>query len=210
MAGLQQPTFSTKVFLINSLTGTPFNRNMKLFSFLKRGNDKLTYKCTCCGQVYDELPLCFGSEFPDYYFSVPVEEREKRIELKKSLCVVDNQHFFHRGRLTIPIIDHKENLHFDIWTSISPENFNKRMDLWENPNRTKEEPYFGWLQTNVPSYGETLNIKTIAIEQQVGNIPEIKSIEEGHALTIDQDAGITYKRAVEIVDEIIRSQHNSN
>lgn len=29
-------------------------------------------------------------------------------------------------------------------------------------------------------------------------------------LTIDQDNGITYNRAVEIVDEIIRKQHNAN
>lgn len=83
------------------------------------------------------------------------------------------------------------------------------MDLWEDPNRIKEEPYFGWLQTTVPIYGDTLNIRTIAAEQEVGVIPEIKSIEEGHHLTIDQENGITYKRAVEIVDEIIRLQDNA-
>ena len=123
--------------------------------------------------------------------------------------MVDQAHFFHRGRLTVPITDHTENLVFNVWTSISAENFSKRMDLWEDPNRTKEEPYFGWLQTIVPCYGDTLNIKTIAVEQEVGLIPEIKSFEEGHPLTIDQANGITYKKAVEIVDEIMKKQHNS-
>lgn len=183
---------------------------MKLFSLLKKDNAKPTYKCSCCGQVYDELPLCFGSDFPDYYFSVPPDEREKRIELKESLCVVDEQRFFHRGRLTIPITDHNENLIFNVWTSISADNFGKRMDLWEDPNRTKEEPYFGWLQTIVPTYCETINIKTIAREQEVGLIPEIISIEEGHRLTIDQENGITYKRAVEIVDKIMKQEHKTN
>lgn len=183
---------------------------MKLFSFLKKDNAKLTYKCSCCGQVYDDLPLCFGADYPDYYFSVPPDERESRIELKESLCIVDEKHFFHRGRLTIPINDHNENLIFNVWTSISEDNFGKRMDLWEDPKRTKEEPYFGWLQTTVPTYGDTLNIKTIATEQEIGLIPEIKSIEEEHRLTIDQKNGITYKKAVEIVDEIIRKQHYAN
>lgn len=183
---------------------------MKLFPFLKKDNSKPTYKCSCCGQVYDELPLCFGSDYPDYYFSVPQDEREKRIELKESLCVVDEKHFFHRGRLRIPITDHNENLVFNVWTSISADNFYKRMDLWEDINRTKEEPYFGWLQTIVPTYGDTLNIKTIAIEQEFGLIPEIKSIEKEHRLTIDQENGITYQRAVEIVDEILKQQHNAN
>lgn len=181
---------------------------MKLFSFLKK--EKPKYKCSCCGKVYDKLPLCLGIDYPDFYLSIPEEQRETRIELKESLCVVDEKHFFHRGRLTIPIIDHNENLLFDIWTSISADNFSKRMDLWEDENRINEEPYFGWLQNTVPAYGETLNIKTIAIEQAVGIIPEIKSIEEGHRLSIDQENGITYKRAVEIVDEIMRQQHSEN
>jgi hypothetical protein len=183
---------------------------MKLFSFFKKKDSKPGYKCSCCGQVYDELPLCFGSDLPSYYFSIPPNERENRIELKESLCVVDEQHFFHRGRLIIPITDHKENLIFNVWTTISADNFGKQMNLWEDTKRTKEEPYFGWLQTTIPTYGDTLNIKTIAIEQEVGLIPKIKSIEEGHRLTIDQENGITYKRAVEIVDEIIRKQHNAN
>jgi len=181
---------------------------MRLFSFFYRKNK--VYQCSCCGRVYDELPLCFGADLPDYYFSVPTEEREKRIDLEESLCVIDEKHFFHRGRLTIPIVDYKENLIFNVWTSISENNFRKRMDLWKSEDRTKEEPYFGWLQTNVPTYGETINIKTIAIEQDLGLIPEIKSIEQGHKITIDQENGITYKKAMKIVDAIIRYQHNSD
>jgi hypothetical protein len=180
---------------------------VKLFSLFKAKANRTTYKCSCCGQVYEGLPLCFGSDYPDYYFSVPTEEREQRIELKESLCVVDGEHFFHRGRLTIPIIDYSENLIFNVWTSISADNFSIRMDLWNDPNRTNHEPYFGWLQTLVPTYGNTLNLKTEAIEQEVGLIPEIQSIEEDHPLTIDQENGITYKRATEIVDKILRDLH---
>jgi hypothetical protein len=180
---------------------------MELFSFYNKGNAKPAYRCSCCGQEYDELPLCFGAPYPDYYFSVPPEEREKRIELKESLCVVDKQHFFHRGRLTIPITDYHENLVFNVWTTISADNFSKRIGLWENPNRVKTEPYWGWLQTMVPTYGNTINIKTIAQEQEVGFIPEIISIEDGHRLSIDQLNGITYKQAAAMVDEIIRQQH---
>ncbi|MBP0903383.1 DUF2199 domain-containing protein [Mariniflexile gromovii] len=70
-----------------------------------------------------------------------------------------------------------------------------------------EDPYFGWIQTKVPTYGETINIKSIAIEQKVGLIPLIKCIEENHNLTKDQENGISYKRAKEIVAEILKEQH---
>ncbi|WP_316846273.1 DUF2199 domain-containing protein [Pedobacter psychrodurus] len=183
---------------------------MKLFSFFNKAKKKHSYTCSCCGEVYNQLPLCFGSDYPDYYFSVPPDEVAERIDINESWCVVDQEHFFHRGRITIPITDHSENLIFNVWTSISADNFNKRMELWELPERINHEPYFGWLQTIVPTYGDTLNIRTIAIEQQVGIIPEIKVIEEEHALTFDQDNGITYKRAVEIVDQIMRTQHKGS
>lgn len=151
--------------------------------------------------------MTFGNDFPDYAYSVPPDEREKRIEIEESLCVVDGGHFFHRGRLTIPINNHDQDLIFNVWTSISESNFWKRNDLWNDPDRIKEEPYFGWLQTTVPTYGDTLNIKTIAIENEVGFIPTIRMIEEGHQLTIDQENGISFDKALEIVDIILTSGH---
>lgn len=170
----------------------------------------ITYQCSCCGQEYDELPLTFGNDFPDYYFSIPPDEREKRIEMAESLCVIDGKHFFHRGRLTIPINDYNDDLVFNVWTSISEDNFEKRNDLWNNPERVNEEPYFGWLQTAVPTYGDTLNLKTIATENEVGFIPTIKMIEDGHPLTIDQEKGITLDEAMEIAGFILTSGHKGN
>ncbi len=166
------------------------------------------FRCECCGKEYPAMPLCFGSDYPDYYFAVPSDERAKRVELRESLCVIDEIHFFHRGRLCIPINDCEEDLIFDVWTSISKGNFEKRMDLWEDPNRIYQAPYFGWLQTNVPTYENTLNMKTIAIECEVGLIPKIQMIDENHPLAMDQEKGIALAEAVVIVNQILRMQHN--
>jgi hypothetical protein len=165
-----------------------------------------SFTCSCCGQVYDEMPLCFGTEYPDYYFSIPPDERATRVELKESLCVVDN-HYFHRGRITIPIIDFEDDLVFNVWTSISEENFIKRNEQWNDPERVNQEPYFGWLQTVVPSYENTINIKTISHENEVGIIPTVEIIEENHQLFDDQQNGITFKIASEKVQNILRSWH---
>lgn len=168
---------------------------------------KPIYKCSCCGQEYDEIPLCFGPDYPDYYFSIPPDEREKRVELIESLCVVDEDHFFHRCRLNIPIIDHNEDFIWNVWTSISKENFIKRNDLWTNPDRINEPPYFGWLQTIIPTYGETLNIKTLAFEQTAGLIPKLEIIEENHMLYVHQKHGMTLQKAFSILDDIMKVEH---
>jgi len=170
--------------------------------------DNFSFTCSCCGKVYDEMPLCFGNDYPDYYFTVPTEEREGRIELTESLCIIDSEHFFHRGRLTIPILDHQEDLVFNVWTSISKENFEIRNDLWNDPTRVNHSPYFGWLQTVVPTYENTINIKTIACEEEVGLIPRIKVIEEGHQLMIDQENGISFESAKLKVQQILAEWHN--
>ena len=183
---------------------------MKLFQFRNKESNKTAFKCECCGLEYDQMPLCFGSDYPDYYYSIPPDEREDRIEMKESLCVIDEKHFFHRGRLTIPINDFDEDLVFNVWTSISEENFGLRMDLWEDTNRINQEPYFGWLQTHVPTYGDTLNKKTIAIENEVGLIPSIKMIEENHLLSSNQESGISFETAKKIVNQILSKEHTSD
>ena len=167
---------------------------------------KTIYKCPCCGEVYGDLPLCFGHDRPDYYWSVPEEERESRIELQDSLCIIDD-HYFHRGELIIPIIDYDDDLVFHIWTTISEENFKKRIELWRKAKRIKESPYFGWLQSHVPTYGNTLHIKTRAWEQKVGYIPLIEVGEENHPLTIDQSNGITFEKAKVKVAMILQQRH---
>ena len=156
------------------------------------------------------MPLTFGNEFPNYYFSVPDDERGKRVEKEESLCVVDGEHFFHRGRLTIPIQNYDQELVFNVWTSISESNFRKRNDLWNNTDRLNEEPYFGWLQNLIPTYGNTLNLKTIATENEIGLIPTITMIEEDHQLTLDQKNGISFEKAMSIVDSILTSMHSGN
>ena len=179
---------------------------MKLFQFLNKKNEE-KFKCICCGKIYDEIPLTFGSDYPNYYYSIPENEISERVEYQKSLCIID-EHFFHRVRIEIPIINYKENLNFDIWTSISEENFIKRNEDWENANRINNEPYFGWLQNEIPTYENTLNLKTISKENEPGIIPNAKILEENNQLQVDQQNGITLEKAIEIAQKILKIQHN--
>lgn len=144
--------------------------------------------------------MCFGAEFPDYYFSVPPEERAIRVEITESLCVVDEAHFFIRGRIEIPVIGSDEPFCWNVWTSLSEENFIRANERWNDERRVEEPAYFGWLQTQLPGYADTLNIKTMVHTQEVGIIPRIELIEEDHPLTQEQQAGITRQRVKELVE----------
>ena len=166
------------------------------------------FKCNCCDTIYNEIPLCFGADYPDYYFSLPETEREGSVEVTESLCVIDG-HFFHRGRLIIPITDYSEDLIFNVWTTISEDNFRLRNDLWNDPERMLQKPYFGWLDTPIPTYEKSLSIKTIAHENEVGLIPTIEIIDESHDLFYDQQNGISLEEAVNKVQQILASTHQN-
>ncbi|WP_312824337.1 DUF2199 domain-containing protein [Epilithonimonas sp.] len=178
---------------------------MKLFKLKNKENK---FKCNCCGKIYDNIPMTFGNDYPAFYYSIPDDEIENRIEYQKSLCVIDEKYFFHRVRLEIPILDYSENLNFDIWTTISEENFIKRNDDWNNSERTDNEPYFGWLENEIPTYFDTFHLETISRENEVGLIPSLEIIDENHPLYFDQQNGITLEKAQKIVQNILEKQHN--
>lgn len=179
---------------------------MKLFQFLNK-NKETKFKCLCCGQVYDKALFTFGSDFPSYYYTIPENEIEERMEYEKSICIID-EHFFHRVRLSIPIINHDENLNFDIWVTISEENFIKRNENWNNEDRVQFEPYFGYIQNEIFGYEGTLNLHTISTENKPGFIPNVQVIDENHPLYDDQKNGISLEKAMNIVQSILKIQHN--
>ena len=66
------------------------------------------YICSICRQYHDEVPLSFGADAPYWYDVVAPEERAERTELSSDQCVIDEEHFFIRGCLEIPIIGSNE------------------------------------------------------------------------------------------------------
>lgn len=81
--------------------------------------------------------------------------------------------------------------------------------MWDDPKRIEQQPYFGWLQTLVPTYGDTLSLKTLAHENEVGYIPTIKVTDE-HQLRYDQENGITYQAALDKVQQILKEWHKKS
>jgi hypothetical protein len=156
-----------------------------------------SFHCPDCGEQH-EIALCFGAEFPDYYYAIPPEARASRVEMEKSLCVIDEEHFFIRGHLVIPILDYPEPFILSVWTTLSKDSFVEVNTLWNDPERTKAKPYFGWLQTEPTPFAPCLNIQTLVHTREVGAVPFVEVIEENHPLALDQTNGISIEKATEL------------
>lgn len=143
--------------------------------------------------------LCFDQ--PGYVGSIPKNEREARVKLDADLCSVDNEHFFIRVLLLLPILNSEEALGFGVWVSQKKENFESYID---NYDTNEIGPFFGWL-SNEFNYGgkPTSNLKTMAYFQGNGQRPIIELDESDHPLYLAQKNGISMDEAWKIVHDYL-------
>ena len=123
---------------------------------------------------------------------LPAEAHGTRVKLGEELCVVDEAQFFIRGRIVVPIVDQPEPFVWLVWVSLSASNFDRTVELWEQPGRESEPPYFGWLSSDLPGFTpSTLSLKTHVHTQPVGQRPEIKLEPTDHPLAVAQRQGVS-------------------
>ena len=155
----------------------------------------MSFHCSVCGNLHEGLPH-IGVDKPDLWWSVPEDERERRVKLTPDTCIID-EHFFIRGVIEIHVHDYPEAFGFGVWVSQKGENFNKYL---ENFDSADIGPFFGWLSTRINYYSvETQLLKTMAHFRGGGLRPYIELEPTDHSLAIDQRDGITLDKALEII-----------
>ena len=162
----------------------------------------MSYRCSVCGASHDDLPD-IGMEKPDMWWGIPEGERDRRIEFTPDTCIIDDEDFFIRGVLEIPIHDYPSSFGFGVWVSQKRENFLTYLDNFDS---SEIGPFFGWLCNRIAFYEEdTLFLKTMAHFRGEGLRPDIALEQTDHPFAIDQHNGITLDRAWEIVHFYMKS-----
>jgi hypothetical protein len=156
----------------------------------------MSYRCATCGDEHHDLPDV-GFKWPDPYFGVPEAERSARVVEAPDFCVIDDEHFFIRGVIFVPILGSEDHLGLGVWVSQKRENFNTYM---ENFDSSDIGPFFGWLSNRLAYYErDTFLLKTMAHFQGNSQRPLIKLECSDHPLYIDYANGISLDKAWSIV-----------
>ena len=155
----------------------------------------MKYRCSQCGQDHDDLPD-IGVDRPDIWWQIPEDERPTRLYLDSDTCVLDDEHFFIRGVIEIPILDTDDRFGFGVWVTQKKENFQTYLEHFDSD---QIGPFFGWLSTRLSYYKEpTVILKTMAHFQSGNQRPRIEVEPSEHQLSIDQQQGITLEKAWEM------------
>ena len=145
----------------------------------------------------------FGWDYPVQYLLIPEEERERRIALTAGACVLDEQWFFVRGCLEIPVRDHDEPFSWGVWCSLSQDSFQRYEELFDRVNRETGESFFGWLCSAIPGYPDTQQLKTRVHMRPWPTRPFVELEPTSHPLAVEQREGITVARVREIAEQVM-------
>jgi hypothetical protein len=157
------------------------------------------WTCTCCGGRFDELPLCWGFPAPDDYMDLPEAEREVRAQLTPDVCIIDEERFYVRGLIEIPILGTEDVFAWTVWASLSITSFDRMVETWDDDDRHQTSgPFFGWLNSDLPYDPGTGGLKTMVHQRPPGFAPLIELEPTDHPLAIEQRDGVTLARVAEI------------
>ncbi|MFD4233127.1 DUF2199 domain-containing protein [Streptomyces sp. NPDC058542] len=160
------------------------------------------FTCSCCGSHHVELPMNYSAEAPCFW--EPSFADSTDCLLSPDQCVIRAQHYFVKGLIEIPITGSDEVFSWAAWISLSRDNFARSADLWDTPGRETEEPYFGWLSTDLFLYTpSTINLKTHVHTRPIGQRPLIELEPTDHPLAVEQRTGITMERVREIAEAVL-------
>jgi hypothetical protein len=158
-----------------------------------------SFRCSKCDKLHEGIPS-FSFEAPMYYYDVPEEQRATRTLLTSDTCVIDDQFFFAKGYLEIPVQGLDEPLTFTPWVSLSQTNFGLFETSLAEPDAAKYGQMFGWFSSQIDGFGDCRSLKTDLILQDNNYRPLIEIEPTEHPLSVAHHQGISHQRLIQIVE----------
>lgn len=160
--------------------------------------------CATCKQFHSGLPISYGADIPDSYACLNESDRASRAQISSDQCVIDNEFFFLRGLVELPIIGFEDVFLWGVWATVKKETFAEVSNYWETPGRENLiGPYKGRLNNSLKEYPETLNLKCSIHIRPVGQRPVFCIDEPDHPLAREQREGISLDRIQEIASRLM-------
>lgn len=162
------------------------------------------FNCSSCGEIHRGMPS-FGATAPHSYYEVVESERAQRCVLGDDDCVIDGEFFFIRGCIEIPVHGESEPFVWGVWISLSEASFKSWADCFGAEKRAHVGPFFGWLNTRLRPYSETVDLKTQVFLRDDGVRLSVHLEPTDHPLAKEQRDGISVERVAEMYGLIMHA-----
>ncbi|MDE3202088.1 MAG: DUF2199 domain-containing protein, partial [Acidobacteriota bacterium] len=126
--------------------------------------------------------------------------------LDSDYCAINDEDFFVRGLLHLPIIGAGEAFCFGVWGSLSRKNLEALIQADATGEQPEFDPMFSWLSTWPKGYPDTHGVKMYAHIQDKDTRPYFRLEPSDHPLAREYHEGITVERLREIMFTFLPAQ----
>ena len=170
----------------------------------------LRWKCGSCEEWHYGPCLDF-SYYKPFYWTLENNEANEigffdsgreglpNTFLNEDICIVDGEYYYVRGLIELPIMGTAETLRWGVWGSLSRQNFEKLLEVFDEEERVELPAMFSWLSNQIDGYPDTLNLKMNAYIREPGTRPIFDLEPTDHPLSQEYHHGITPERVREIM-----------
>jgi hypothetical protein len=154
-------------------------------------------KCPCCDRMVPANALELTFRKPDDIAIMMDEEIEERCRYNDDIFICDDEYYFVRCILPLPVHDKGDNYCLGVWVQVSENSFTHIYDLWEVEDQTNENPIHGLLANDVPLTTGSKNAEVSVQLVGAQSRPVVTVVDHNCSLHQEQTCGITIHRANE-------------
>ena len=161
----------------------------------------MAFVCSVCGQHHDERLLDIRLGLPDDIHRLDTEERARRCWLAEDFAVLDDERFFVRGLLELPVPELESRFAYGTWCELAMPDFQELMRHWRDDDQFP--PVDCVVANELEPYRDTIGLRATLHATSPDKLPTVDLADAPHELVHAQREGITVDRSDELAAAVL-------
>jgi hypothetical protein len=161
----------------------------------------MPFVCSLCGERHDERLLDIRLGLPHVIHVLDADARTRRAWLADDFAVLDDERFFVRGLLELPIPELDHRFAYGSWVEVSMPDFQELMRHWHDEEQF--DPVECTIANQLEPYRDTLGLRATLRATAADQLPAIELAAARHELVDAQRRGISLHRSDELAAVVL-------
>jgi hypothetical protein len=161
----------------------------------------MPFVCSVCGEHHDQRLLDIRLGLPHVIHLLDTDARTRRAWLADDFAVLDDERFFVRGLLELPIPGLEDRFAYGSWVEVSMRDFQELMRHWHDDDQ------FDAVECTVANelepYRDTVGLHAMLRATAPDKLPAIELADAAHDLVDAQRHGISVGRSDELAAAVL-------
>jgi hypothetical protein len=161
----------------------------------------MPFVCSVCGEHHDERLLDIRLGLPDVIHALDTDARMQRAWLADDFAVLDDERFFVRGLLELPVPGLEDRFAYGTWVEVAMSDFQQLMRHWHD-----EEQFAAvrcTLANELEPYRGTVGLRATLRATAADRLPAVELSDAPHELVSAQRHGISVRRSDELAAAVL-------